>query len=219
MERRPEPELMLDVEQARAYAQADFEAPHRRCIELLRERFGDLPAHGRAADLGCGPGDVTLRLARVLPAWRIDAFDGSPAMLAWAHEAAQRVGVHTVTFIEALLPDHQPPHAAYDLLLSNSLLHHLADPSALWSLLPRWGRRGAGVFVMDLLRPDDEAAADALVVQYAAGEPDVLRQDFANSLRAAYRPSEVQRQLAAAGLEQLAVEVVSDRHLLVWGQL
>jgi trans-aconitate methyltransferase len=219
MERVPEPELMLDAEQARAYAQADFEAPHRRCIELLQERLGDLPAHGRAADLGCGPGDITLRLARLLPAWRIDAFDGSPTMLAWAHAAARRADVSTVTFTEALLPHHQPPHAPYDLLVSNSLLHHLADPVALWSLLPRWGRRGASVFVMDLLRPDDAAAADALVDQYAAGEPDVLRHDFANSLRAAYRPSEIQRQLAAAGLEQLAVEVVSDRHLLVWGRL
>ena len=49
--------------------------------------------------------------------------------------------------------------------------------------------------------------------------PPVLRNDFLNSLCAAYRPDEVARQLASAGLERLQVEVVSDRHLIVFGRL
>ena len=50
------------------------------------------------------------------------------------------------------------------------------------------------------------------------GDPEVLRQDFRNSLIAAYRPDEVRAQLAAAGLAHLAVEQVTDRHLLVTGR-
>jgi len=38
-------------------------------------------------------------------------------------------------------------------------------------------------------------------------------------LLAAYRPDEVRQQLARAGLEDLTVEVVSDRHMIVWGTL
>ena len=39
MERQPEPELMLGEEQARAYAEADFEEAHSRFAELLKETF------------------------------------------------------------------------------------------------------------------------------------------------------------------------------------
>jgi hypothetical protein len=34
MNRIPEPELMNEAEQARAYAQADFAEPYDRCIKL-----------------------------------------------------------------------------------------------------------------------------------------------------------------------------------------
>lgn len=220
MERIAEPELMLDEAQALAYASADFEAPHRRCIELLLERHAGLPAQGRALDLGCGPGDMTLRLARALPGWDVDALDGSPAMLALARDAAARAGMAArLIHREARLPDGAPPRPPYDLLFANSLLHHLARPDALWSVLRRWGRAAAPVFVMDLLRPDSDTAVRHLVDRYATGEPVVLRRDFANSLRAAYRPDEIRAQLDAAGLAALTVEVVSDRHLIVWGRL
>jgi SAM-dependent methyltransferase len=67
MERIPEPELMDDEAQARAYAEADFEEPHSRFVAQLRERLPDLPVAGTALDLGCGPGDVTLRVAHAFP--------------------------------------------------------------------------------------------------------------------------------------------------------
>ncbi len=51
----------------------------------------------------------------------------------------------------------------------------------------------------------------------AGEEPEVLRTDFFNSLLAAYRPSEVEEQLERAGLDPLSLEVVSDRHFIVWG--
>ncbi|HET9234400.1 MAG TPA: SAM-dependent methyltransferase, partial [Candidatus Eisenbacteria bacterium] len=58
MERIPEPELMTEDEQARAYAQADFEEAHSRFIALFRETFPEV-SEGTALDLGCGPGDIT----------------------------------------------------------------------------------------------------------------------------------------------------------------
>ena len=220
MQRVPEPELMLDTAQACAYASADFAAPHQRCIELLLAKHPQLPPQGTALDLGCGPGDVTLRLARALPAWRIDALDGSPAMLALARAACARAGVQSrVSLHDVVLPHGSPPRAPYDLLFSNSLLHHLDRPAVLWSAVSRWGRAGSHVFIMDLLRPGSEADARALVEQYAASEREVLQRDFFNSLRAAYEPSEVRAQLGELGLAHLVLEVVSDRHFIVWGRL
>jgi hypothetical protein len=59
--------------------------------------------------------------------------------------------------------------------------------------------------------------ARQMVESYAHGEPDVLRRDFYHSLCAAFEPREVEAQLEAAGLSELAVSVISDRHLVVHG--
>jgi len=220
MERVPEPELMEDEQQALAYARADFAAPHDRFVELLCERSGAHALAGAALDLGCGPGDITFRVARALPRLRVDGVDGSEAMLRLAREDAKQRGLEgRVRFARAYLPDEAPPARDYALVYSNSLLHHLRDPAALWESARRYGARGARLFVGDLMRPDSEAAARALVVREASGEPEVLQRDFLWSLHAAYTPDEVRAQLAAAGLASCAVEIVSDRHWIAHGAL
>ena len=80
MERIPEPELMNEPEQARAYAQADFIESNTLFVDLFRSRFPDFHG-GRLLDLGCGPADVTLRLATALPGVVIDGVDGAGEML------------------------------------------------------------------------------------------------------------------------------------------
>ena len=60
-------------------------------------------------------------------------------------------------------------------------------------------------------------AAHALVRKYAQTEPEILKRDFLNSLRAAFRIDEIRDQLLAAHLEYLHVRTVSDRHVLISG--
>jgi hypothetical protein len=82
------------------------------------------------------------------------------------------------------------------------------------------GKPGALVLIMDLMRPASAGWAAALVESYAGKEAEILKRDFSNSLFAAFEPAEVTDQLRAAGLEnQLEVNVVSDRHVAVWGRL
>jgi len=117
------------------------------------------------------------------------------------------------------LPSASLPSHHYDLILSNSLLHHLHDPGVLWRTLLETGKPGAPVLIMDLMRPASAGWVEALVSTYAEGEPEVLRSDFRSSLFAAFEPAEVCDQLVAAGLTELSVAVVSDRHLAVSGRL
>ena len=145
MERIPEPELMGGEEQAAAYARADFEEPHSRFIALLGERLPDLSRAGHALDLGCGSGDISLRFARSHKGWEVDGVDGSAAMLAWARRDAAEAGLEVrARFVEACLPTEDLPRESYDLVFSNSLLHHLADPLVLWQSARRWGAHGCG---------------------------------------------------------------------------
>jgi SAM-dependent methyltransferase len=219
MERIPEPELMNDAAQAAAYACADFEEPHARFIELFRETFPDEDVEGTVLDLGCGPGDITIRFVRAYPECVVHGVDGAAAMLAHGRSRLAREGLlERVRLIEAYLPGAELPLGAYDAVISNSLLHHLRDPMVLWNTLKHYAKPDAPVFIMDLLRPASRGQAQALVDEYAANEPEVLRHDFFHSLLAAYRSDEVADQLRAAGLDGLTVRQISDRHLLIYGR-
>ena len=219
MQRTPEPELMLDPAQARAYAEADFAAPNAAFVEAVLGHFPELDGHLDVIDLGCGPGDILIRLARLRPNWQLLGLDGSGAMLDAGMDAILESGRESqITLLQAMLGDESLPKGSAGLVISNSLLHHLADPSSLWSELRRLGAPGAAVLVQDLRRPESAAAVEALVEQYASGEPEVLRADFRASLHAAYTVDELRAQLACAGLA-LQVAETSDRHLQVWGHL
>ncbi|BBL70643.1 class I SAM-dependent methyltransferase [Methylogaea oryzae] len=219
MQRQLEPELMDDAEQAAAYAAADFAEANGRFVRLFGELCGGFA--GTALDLGCGPGDICLRLARAYPACTVHGLDGAAAMLDYAEAglARQPELAGRVRFLQGRLPLAHGLADGYDALLSNSLLHHLPDPAVLWQAVRRYGRPGSLVLVMDLFRPPDDAAAQALVRRYAADAPPVLQRDFHNSLCAAFTPDEIAGQLAATGLDHLRVWVVSDRHVAVDGVL
>lgn len=215
--RIPEPELMDTAEQARAYAAADFAEPHDAFVARFRERFPGFRS-GRVLDLGCGPADVTVRFARSYPEARVHGVDGAPAMLDEGVKLVREAGLDDRVSLELLrLPSPSLTGAAYDAIISNSLLHHLADPGVLWVTAAATARAGAPVFVMDLCRPPSTDAARRLVDTYAARESPVLRDDFYRSLCAAYTPDEVRTQVVDAGLDHFRLERAGDRHLLVWG--
>ncbi len=221
MKRRLEPELMEDAEQALAYARADFSEPNALFIKLLGEMNPGALTGAQALDLGCGPADIVLRFLKIYRGARCDALDGSSAMLAQARLTLDRFpgSAGRCRLILDVLPSSQIQNSAYDLVFSNSLLHHLQDPQVLWRTVREAGKPGALVLVMDLMRPPSVVWAESLVAVYAADAPEVLRKDFRNSLFAAFEPQEVVAQLEEAGLSGLEVGLVSDRHLAVMGRL
>ena len=220
MKRIVEPELMSDADQAQAYAQADFEAAHSSYPKLFAEKSPARPRNAFALDLGCGPCDVTIRFAKANPGYFFHAVDGSAAMLAFGRAAVRQAKLaRRIRLIEGFIPGAPIPRPAYDVILSSSFLHHLHDPLVLWQTIRQYSKPGTMVFVPDLRRPASRLRAREMIRRYSANEPAVLKRDFYNSLLAAFTPAEVRRQLQRAGLEGLRVEVVSDRHLLVFGKV
>ena len=213
---------MDTAEQAAAYAAADFEAPHSSVIELFREAFPGEDISGDVLDLGCGPGDIALRFARAFPKCNVIGLDGSAAMLKLGHQIVLQQPPELrdrVLLVHGLLPGANLHGQLFDTIICNSLLHHLHEPRVLWDAVKKFARPGARIFIVDLMRPESEAAAQALTGEYCAVEPEVLRRDFFNSLLAAFTPDEIREQLEAAGLGHFEVRVVSDRHILIVGRI
>lgn len=216
MERVLEPELMEDAEQALVYARADFAKENQGFVDLFSESRPEWTG-GHVIDLGCGPGDIPIRFARKFPGARVTGIDASRPMIQLAEEAVKsakmedRIRFRCERFQEVLL--QEPADAA----ISNSLLHHVPNPLQFWYKLKHLVKPGSFVLVMDLLRPESAEAAAAIVSQYAADEPPILRRDFYNSLLAAFTEDEVAAQLAEMNLSRLLIDVPDDRHWVVGG--
>jgi cyclopropane fatty-acyl-phospholipid synthase-like methyltransferase len=218
MERVLEPEIMDDPEQVQAYAEADFREENQGFVDYFLRLYDDLDdAH--VVDLGCGPGDIAIRLARSHPTCRITGIDASSPMINWAERAVKEAGLaHRIGFLCQRFQDVSFPAPA-DAVISNSLAHHVPNPLRFWYGVKNLTKSGGPVLVMDLLRPDSPEEAQALVEQYAAHEPERLRQDFFHSLLAAFTEDEVAAHLAELNLSRLMVDVPDDRHWIVYGRV
>jgi len=219
MPREPEPEWMDLAEEAEAYAQADFADVNQRFVERLVELAGPRES-AEAVDLGTGPADIPIRLVRARPGWRVVAVDASGPMLDLARRDVDAAGLTgSVVLLQADAKAIPLPDAGFDVVFSNSILHHLNETDALWGQVRRLAGPGATVLLRDLARPPGPEQARKIVDEYAGDESALLQEEFYRSLLAAYTPDEVREQLDRAGLGGLEVAMVSDRHLDVFGHL
>jgi ubiquinone/menaquinone biosynthesis C-methylase UbiE len=141
-------------------------------------------------------------------------------MIALARQAVKEAGVEDrVRALCARLPMLPLPLQSFDAVVSNSLVHHMPDPYLFWNEVVRLGRPGTPVLIMDLFRPESQERAREIVEQYAGGEAPVLKEDFFNSLCAAFTLRELRFQIRSRGLGGLVCELASDRHWIVWGHL
>ena len=218
MQRVLETELMEDLEQVEAYAKADFAQPHDEFIDRVKEFVNQPFFDGDVLDLGCGPGDISRRFAKAFTLSRIDAIDGSQNMVEYAIKTTPLDLAKRIQFICGKLPDEDLPRTSYDIIYTNSLLHHLPNPLILWHIIKKYAKSETKACVMDLLRPESNTIASALVEQYAKNEAEILKLDFYNSLLAAFTLDEIQQQLKEAQLN-LTVEQISDRHVFISGTM
>lgn len=118
----------------------------------LRERFISLAAlrEGEAAlDIGCGTGTLAIAASRhVGAAGSVTGIDASPSMIARAKRKAAKAAVHAA--FEVAVAESLPfPDAAFDVVLSTLMLHHL----------PRKTRQQCSAEVNRVLKPGGRVLA------------------------------------------------------------
>jgi len=217
--RQPEPEVMDDRAEAEAYALADFAEVNQAFVERLLALVGPRE-RAVAVDLGTGPADIPVRLVQARPGWHVVAVDASGSMLALARRTIRRARASRAVRLVLADAKAAPFRAGtFDVVFSNSILHHITRVDRFWAEVKRLARPGAAVFLRDLARPANVEAARRIVRQYASDESKLLQEEFYRSLLSAYTPDEVRTQLDRVGLTTLHVEKVTDRHLDVFGRL
>ena len=210
MDRVPEPEVMDSSEEATAYDAMD----HGQVNLAFVDRLVALGARGRMVDIGTGPAHIPLLVADRLAECTVVAVDLSPAMLAIAgrhlasspHQA--RIELHLADARNLDFAD-----GSFDVVFSNTILHHLTDPRPVLREAARLLRAGGALLIRDLYRPDSAAAVERLVTAHAAGTGPVARELFRASLRAAFTPAELRALADECGLAGAELVIDTDRHM------
>ena len=212
MKRVPEPDLMEQKEQAHAYANADFSNSNELFLEKLFE-FCSITDETKILDVGCGDGEIPIKIYKKTKS-KITVLDGSSAML---DEFSKKMSANNIDDIKIIQRRYEETHLtekSFDILISNSVLHHVKSPKKFWEKSFNLVRQQGQIVLMDLFRPSNEHELLTILEKYG-GSNQVLLNDFENSLRAAYTPYEVECQLSSFPSISSSVKAISDRHFFV----
>jgi ubiquinone/menaquinone biosynthesis C-methylase UbiE len=215
--RVPEPEVMDDSEEVEAYASAAAQAWLDKiddsfvehAIQLLKGR-----QRGRALDIGTGPGQIALKLARRLSLWKIIGVDRSQKMIDEARSKLAATASVTGR-LEFRLADGNRldfPDATFDLVICNSVLHHFAEPQNLLAELARVAKPRGAILLRDLRRPS-RLQYGLHVRWHGRRYEGAMGKLYRDSVRAAYTAPELQKLLDASRIRGARVFRYGSTHI------
>jgi ubiquinone/menaquinone biosynthesis C-methylase UbiE len=100
-------------------------------------------------DVGCGPGSVTIDLARRTAPGQVVGVDLSEAVVAEARAAAESAEVANVSFTAGDFRSVDLPPASFDVVHAHQVLQHLRDPVGALAAMGGLVRPGGLVAVRD----------------------------------------------------------------------
>jgi SAM-dependent methyltransferase len=149
--------------------------------KLPRARVRSLEK-GRPVDIliaGCGTGRHTVETVQRFAGARVLSIDLSRASLAYALRKTRELGLNQIEYAQADILELGSIGRTFDVIESNGVLHHLADPLAGWrvlvSLLRPGGLMNIGLY-SKLARRDVTTVREFIAQQgFGRGARDIAR--------------------------------------------
>jgi ubiquinone/menaquinone biosynthesis C-methylase UbiE len=191
MQRILEPEVMDTSEEAIEYDARDFTAVNT----AFAQRTSDLgPQSGLVLDAGTGTARIPILICQKYPQLQIIASDLSKNMLLIASKNVKQAGLQKQISLE-LAASKQLPYqdGQFDMVISNSIVHHLPDPLPFFLEIKRVLKPNGAILIRDLFRPADEATMNALVGSIGDDYDEHQKMLFRDSLHAAFTLDEVKK--------------------------
>jgi ubiquinone/menaquinone biosynthesis C-methylase UbiE len=214
-----EPEVMDTESEAFEYDRMDHSTVNRIFVDDLLNAWSKRPQQSTAIpyswqvfDAGTGTAQIPLELLRRGFPGIVTASDLAEQMLIVAKKNVEAAGLSASVRLVHTDCKHLPDaDGTYDIVMSNSIIHHIPEPRHVFAELGRILKSGGLLFVRDLMRPADQQTLDGLVQTYAGDANRHQQQMFRDSLHAALSVAEVNQILREAGVSG-ASQATSDRH-------
>ncbi len=214
LQRKPEPEIMSGQDEVSAYASA----ASQRHLDAIDNTFVDHvltlgTPKGLLLDVGCGPGNIILKVAQRCPHLSIVGVDYSANMVRAGRRAAGELGLENQVFFNQGSADQLPfADGTFDIVLSNSVLHHLMNPSKAFEEMLRVAKPDGTVVVRDLRRPS-RLAFPLHVRWHGRHYSGIMKRLFEDSVRAAYTPDELAGLLLRSGMSKAHLFLYERTHM------
>lgn len=183
--------------------------PHFRLINwAVARRATKGGIKGKALDVGCGPGNLVIEMARQAPGLTVTGIDPSREMVAIATGNAPRSGLASrVSFTEGASEAIPFPDASFDLVVSTLSLHHWPAPVEGLREMVRVLKPGGRLLIMDFRR--DLAVLPwfflSVVQHFVLPSPARQLGEPLGSIKSAYTPLEAAHLAEQAGLRGWAI--------------
>ncbi|HEY9810889.1 MAG TPA: class I SAM-dependent methyltransferase [Halomicronema sp.] len=211
MQRILEPEVMDTWQEAIEYDAMDFTEVNRAFAESVIKLAPPAPA--TILDAGTGTARIPIFIAQMRPHWQLTCIDLSQNMLKVAKENIKQANLESQINLQLVDAKKMPyPDAHFDLIISNSIIHHLHDPLPFFYEIKRVLKPNGGIFIRDLLRPASPQIVDTLVNQYTNNCNTHQKQLFRDSLHAAFTLPEIHLMIEKTQLQPINIYQSSDRH-------
>jgi ubiquinone/menaquinone biosynthesis C-methylase UbiE len=210
MNRILEPEVMDTWLEATAYDAMDFESVNT----AFTTDAIDLDPHAiKILDVGTGTARIPILMCQQRPQYLITGIDLAQSMLIVGQRNVEEAGLNQRIRLERVDSKQMPyPDLEFDMVVSNSLVHHLPDPLSFFQEIERLVRPGGAILIRDLIRPENDRFVNDLVAKIGGEYDDQQQQLFRDSLKAALTLTEVQELIDRAGLSQVKLSQSSDLH-------
>ena len=218
IERILEPEVMDDEQEASEYDQMDFTEVNTDFATVASKLVNQEQI--KVLDIGTGTARIPIILSNLQPQWQITGVDLAPSMLKLAEENIAQAGKSE--FISICLMDGKTmPFAdhSFDLVMSNSLVHHIPNPLDLLREIDRVVKINGCILIRDLFRPTSVKQIEQIVAEANLEYSPRQKQLFQDSLHAALTLDEIQQLVSEVGWQNLEVYQSSSRHWTISGCL
>jgi ubiquinone/menaquinone biosynthesis C-methylase UbiE len=213
MERVLEPEVMDSWLEATAYDAMDFAEVNRAFAE---EAIALDPFAVKILDAGTGTAKIPILMCQTRSQYLITAVDLAQSMLIVGRRNVEEAGLLQRIRLEKVDSKKMPyPDIEFDMIISNSLVHHLPDPLPFFQEVNRLIKPGGKILLRDLMRPKTDAEVEELVHSIGSAYDRHQKQLFHDSLKAALTLEEVQQLIDRVNLKNVKLYQSSDRHWTV----
>ncbi len=211
MERILEPEVMDSMEETIAYDGMDFTEIN---TAFAKDAITLCPLESAMIlDAGTGTARIPVLMCQMQPKYKITAIDMAQSMLQVASKNVEQARLQNQIHLELVDAKCLPyGDKQFDMVISNSLVHHLPNPLPFFQEIKRVLKPNGGIFLRDLFRPVDKQAVNTLVNNIGTEYDEHQQKLFRDSLHAAFTLEEVEDLIIKAGLEGVKIYQNSDRH-------
>jgi len=224
LQRKLEPEVMDSAEDASEYNEMDHAEVNQVFVDELlaflgtnedfRARLdddeGDLIG---VLDVGTGTALIPALLCDQHAAFKVMAVDMAVSMLELAsYNVHASLRGDRIDLVRADAKDLGFESEMFEIVTSNSIVHHIHDPQQCVAEMVRVVQPGGAIFVRDLMRPESMETLESIVQTYAGDATEYCQQLFHQSLHAALTLDEMRQLVVDCGWNPDGVQATSDRH-------